>query len=88
MAQYFSYAEGGVVSPEFGRDNPSFIPISFNALKLLRHMQRSPFTQVESLKLEDALLLEAEHLLLGYITHILETHLQSVDFIRRVRRPL
>ena len=88
LAQYFSYAEGGVVSPEFGRDNPSFIPISFNALKLLRHMQRSPFTQVESLKLEDALLLEAEHLLLGYITHILETHLQSVDFIRRVRLPL
>jgi DNA repair protein RecO (recombination protein O) len=88
VAQFFSYADGGVVSPKFGQHSFNFIPISFNALKLLRHMQRSPFQQVASLRLEDSLLLEVEHLLLGYITHILETHLQSVDFIRRVRRPL
>lgn len=83
--QYFSFAEGGVVSPSAAQYAPSRLPISLDALKLLRHMQRSPFSQVASLRLPQPLHNEVERLLLGYITYLLERQLQSVDFIRRVR---
>ncbi len=55
------------------------------ALKLLRHMQRSPYSHVKSLTISIGLHDELEHLLQGYITYLLERKLQSVDFIRRVR---
>jgi DNA repair protein RecO (recombination protein O) len=83
--QFFSNAEGGVVSPEAAEHAPSLIPLSLNALKLLRHMQRSPYVMVSSLKIQPPLHTEVERILLGYITFTLERRLQSVDFIRRIR---
>lgn len=84
--QFFSYVEGGVVSPSAAKYAQGLVAISVNLLKLLRHMQRSEYDQVQSLKVDDGLLLEAERLLQGYITVILESRLKSVDFIRRLRR--
>lgn len=83
--QFFSYAEGGVVSPAGAKYGQAVVAISVNLLKLLRHMQRSDYHQVRSLKIDDYLLIEAERLLQGYITVILESRLKSVDFIRRLR---
>ncbi len=84
--QYFSFAEGGVVCPEYGASNPNLAGISFQSLKLLRHMQRSRYEQVGSLKIPQAVHNELEALLLGYITYTLEQQLQSAEFIRRLRR--
>lgn len=83
--QFFSYSEGGVVSPEAAKHGTSLIPVSLLTLKLLRHMQRSPYTQVKSLKITPQLHQEVERLMLGYITFLLERRLQSIDFIRRIR---
>ena len=83
--QFFSPAEGGVVSPTGARQTTNLIPISLSALKLLRHMQRSPYAQVYTLQISDSLHNEVERLLLGYIAYILESRLQSVNFIRRLR---
>lgn len=55
-------------------------------LKLLRHMQRSPYEQVSALRISESLHSDSERILLGYISSILERRLQSVDFIRRIRR--
>jgi DNA repair protein RecO (recombination protein O) len=88
-SQYFSFAEGGVVSPEGAGKNPNLPGLSYHALKLLRYLQRTPnYAQVRTLHIEDALHIEAEALLLGYITYTLERQLQSVEFIRRLRRKL
>jgi DNA repair protein RecO (recombination protein O) len=84
--QFFSYAEGGVVSPAGTQHAQGLVPISVNLLKLLRHMQRSEYSHVQSLKVDNSLMIEAERLLQGYITMILESRLKSVDFIRRLRR--
>jgi DNA repair protein RecO (recombination protein O) len=84
--QYFSYVEGGAVRPEHAMKTAAIVPVSMLALKLLRHMQRSPYDHVRSLKINMALHDEVERLLLGYITFLLEQKLQSVDFIRRIRR--
>jgi len=84
--QFFSYAQGGVICPQHAGRSQSSVPIPMMTLKLLRHMQRSPYHHVKSLDIPPALHDDAERILLGYITFLLERRLQSVDFIRRVRR--
>ena len=83
--QFFSYEDGGVVSPQAARHATGLVSVSMLTLKLLRHMQRSPFSQVESLNMPPYLHQSLERLMLGYIVNLLERRLQSVDFIRRVR---
>lgn len=84
--QFFSYALGGVVSPQYGHEGTALVPISMVTLKLLRHMQRSPYSHVKTLTITPTLHDDVERVLLGYITFMLERKLQSVDFIRRIRR--
>lgn len=84
--QFFSYALGGVVNPRFGHQGAGVVPVTMTALKLLRHMQRSPYSHVKALAVPPALHDDVERVLLGYITFLLERQLQSVEFIRRLRR--
>ena len=44
--QFFSFEEGGVVSPLAGENADGVMPISMVALKMLRHIQRSPFALI------------------------------------------
>lgn len=83
--QFFSYAEGGVVSPTGAKHATSLVSISVMLLKLLRFMQRSPYQQITALEISPQLHNDTERLMLGYITYLLERRLQSVDFIRRIR---
>lgn len=83
--QFFSYSDGGVVSPTAAKHTTSLTPITVNTLKLLRHLQRSSYPQVKSLQVSSLLHQDVERIMLGYITFTLERRLQSVDFIRRVR---
>jgi DNA repair protein RecO (recombination protein O) len=84
--QFFSYGEGGVICTRHVVKMGLVIPINLTTLKLLRHMQRSPFNQVRTLNVSPALHDDAERILLGYITHLLERRLQSVDFIRLLQK--
>jgi len=85
--QYFSFSEGGIVSPSAAQYASSITPISLDALKLLRHIQRSTYSHVRTLtNLSESLHNEIEKIMLGTITYLLESKLQSVDFIRRIRR--
>lgn len=83
--QFFSYAEGGVVCPQHAVKNTLLMPVSMVTLKLLRHLQRSTYPQIQSLKVAPMLHNDAERLMLGYISYLLERQLQSVDFLRLVR---
>lgn len=84
--QYFSFADGGVVAPGSQHLALATVPISLNALKVLRHMQRSSYEQVASLSIRPNLHADLERIMLGYIQYTLENRLQSVDFIQRLRR--
>jgi DNA repair protein RecO (recombination protein O) len=84
--QFFSYEMGGVVCPRHANPQMTLLPLSMNALKLLRHMQRSSYATVQALKLSMSIHDEAERALLGYLTYLLERKLQSVEFIKRIRR--
>jgi DNA repair protein RecO (recombination protein O) len=83
--QFFSFEEGGILSPPFAHLGGALTPVTLNGLKLLRHIQRSPFSHVQSLTLSNTLQNEVEKILLGYITYVLERRLESIEFIRRLR---
>ena len=87
-AQYFSYDEGGVVSRAAAQDDRAgLIELDYESLKLLRHLGRSGgYDRLAQLRLSRRQHAELERILLGYITHVLESKLQSVAFIRRLRR--
>lgn len=83
--QFFSFTEGGVVSPEGAPHTSGLIRLPVSTLKVMRHMQRSKYKQVARLTIPDDVHDDLERVVLGYIRFILENKLQSVDFIRRVR---
>jgi DNA repair protein RecO (recombination protein O) len=82
--QFFSSVQGGVVCPAHAHRSTSVTPVSMLTLKLLRHLQRSSYKQVKALKVSPQLHEDAERIMLGYITYILERKLQSVDFLRLI----
>jgi DNA repair protein RecO (recombination protein O) len=84
--QFFSAENGGGVCPACGAARPELLRLSLNALKLLRYLQTRPYSAVVALQVRPATLLECEHLLQTYLTHLLERQLKSVEFIKRLRR--
>lgn len=63
-------------------DAPTMVrPLSLNALKVLRFMQREPFTVVEKLPIGRKTHTELERLMHHYLTHLLERDLKSVEFL-------
>ena len=86
--QFFSYEEGGVVSRAGAAHTGSaLISLESDTLKLLRHLQRHAenYARVDSLRITPEQHSDAERVLLGYLTYLLESKLQSIDFIRRLR---
>lgn len=86
--QFFSYEEGGVVSQEGAAHSSGLVPLPMVTLKVLRHLQRSRYDEIATLTLSDALHSDLERVILGYISYVLESRLQSVAFIQRIRRLL
>lgn len=85
--QVFSFNEGGVICPQHApARHDGITPLPLATLKLLRHVQRSRYAQIRNLSLSAGLADDADRVLLGYMTVLLERRLQSVDFIRRLRQ--
>jgi DNA repair protein RecO (recombination protein O) len=84
--QYFSAEQGGVLCPRCGKNAPGARPISMNALRYLRHFQRSSFADAARAVIPPAANLEMENLIQHYITYLLERGLNTPAFVRRARR--
>ncbi|MBM4425699.1 MAG: DNA repair protein RecO [Chloroflexi bacterium] len=83
--QFFSFTAGGVICPRCGDGVPNLMRISLEALKYLRHFQRSSYRDASRAKPSFEVQKEAEVLMQGYFTHLLERELNSPGFIKRVR---
>jgi len=81
---YLSILEGGVFGPPAGRDRPDVEPIEPDVLKVLRHVQRQPWSGVRSLTLRPATMRRIENILHRMILTVLERQLKSVDFLRKL----
>jgi DNA repair protein RecO (recombination protein O) len=84
--QYFSASLGGALCPRCGRHTEGAQPISLNALRYLRHFQRSNYAEATRLRLNPALNRELENIVQHYMTYLLERGLNTPAFLRRLRK--
>lgn len=84
--QFFSFIAGGVICPRCGNGLPNLAGISLETLKYLRHFQRSSYKDASRANPgSDDVRKEAETLMQGYFTYLLERELNSPGFIKRVK---
>ena len=83
--QRFSSNAGGVICPRCGEGIPNLMKISIEALKYLRHFQRSGYRDAARARPSLEVQKEAEILMQEYFTYLLERQLNTPGFIKRVR---
>jgi len=83
--QFFSAAIGGVICPRCGAGLPGLWPLSVEALKYLRHFQRSSYGEAARAHPAPDTKKEIETLMQGYFTYLLERELKTPGFLRHVR---
>src|SRR6188508_3790549 len=80
----FSPAGGGVICPQCSHAALGARPLSSDALKVLRHLQRSALVGVLRLRLTPVVQREVERVLHAAVSTVLERELRSRDFLSEV----
>jgi DNA repair protein RecO (recombination protein O) len=83
--QFFSPSAGGVICPRCGQGLPGLWGISVEALKYLRHFQRSSYSEALRANPTPAVQKEVETLMQAYFTYLLERKLNTPGVIKRMR---
>jgi DNA repair protein RecO (recombination protein O) len=83
--QFFSFSAGGVICPRCGHGLPNLHDISMETLKYLRHFQRSSYAESTRARPSLEVRNEAEHLMQGYFTYLLERELNTPGFLKRIK---
>lgn len=83
--QFFSFTAGGVICPRCGQGLPNLKSISVDTLKYLRHFQRSSYAEASRARPSLDVQKEAESLMQGYFTYLLERELNTPGFLRKIR---
>jgi len=82
--QFFSFSAGGVICPRCGRGLPNLHEVSVDTLKYLRHFQRSSYADASRARPSPEVQSEAEGLMQGYFTYLLERELNTPGFLRKI----
>lgn len=99
VTNYLSIPEGGIYCPECaeqmgvgvqgGRnrdaDAASLEPIEPEVLKILRYLQRTPWSEASGQSVKTANMRRVDSILHRYAMVVLERQLRSVDFLRRMQ---
>lgn len=83
--QYFSFSSGGVICPRCGPGLPNVRNISVETLKYLRHFQRSSYAEASRARPSPEVQQEAEVLMQGYFTYLLERELNTPGFLKKIK---
>ena len=83
--QFFSFHAGGVICPRCGKGLPQLKPINVETLKYLRHFQRSNYRDAARARPNSEVQKEAEDLMQGYFTYLLERELNTPGFLKKIR---
>ena len=83
--QFFSFRAGGVICPRCGLGLPQLKPIKVETLKYLRHFQRSSYRDASRARPNSEVQTEAEGLMQGYFTYLLERELNTPGFLKKIR---
>jgi DNA repair protein RecO (recombination protein O) len=82
----WSAESGGVICPACARNIPLSQPLSLNALKLMRLLQKGSYADCARVKMSPALEMELERHLRQYLFYILERDVRSTRFLDTLRR--
>jgi len=82
--QFFSFSAGGAICPRCGRGLPNLHAISVDTLKYLRHFQRSSYADASRARPSLDVQKEAESLMQGYFTYLLERELNTPGFLKKI----
>ena len=83
--QFFSFNAGGVICPRCGQGLPNIKSISVDTLKYLRHFQRSSYADASRARPSLEVQQEAEVLMQGYFTYLLERELNTPGFLKKIK---
>ncbi len=83
--QFFSAEAGGVICPKCRPKSAGVRPISMDALRYMRHFQRSSYAEARRAVPAPLVSHELEGLMQYYLTYLLERGLNTPAFLRRVR---
>jgi DNA repair protein RecO (recombination protein O) len=83
--QFFSAEQGGVLCPNCGARTESARLISTDALRFMRHFQRSSYSQTLKVNPSQKTRLEIETLLHHYLTFLLERGLNTPEFQKQIQ---
>jgi len=82
--QYFSAALGGVVCPRCSHQTAGSRPVTMDALRYLRHLLRSNYTDARKAHPSVLVQREMDDLLQYYVGYLLERNLNSPRFLRDI----
>jgi DNA repair protein RecO (recombination protein O) len=83
---YFAPVAGGAVCPSCIPGMANTRVLTLNALKLLRLLQRGPYSEVRQVRVDPDLGEEVERHLRSYLICVLERDVNSAAFIERLRK--
>ncbi|HET9909735.1 MAG TPA: DNA repair protein RecO, partial [Anaerolineales bacterium] len=83
--QFFSFRAGGVICPRCGKGLPQLKSITVETLKYLRHFQRSNYRDSSRARPNGEVQKEAEDLMQGYFTYLLERELNTPGFLKKIK---
>lgn len=86
QSQFFSAMQGGVICPKCAHKGEDARMISMQALKYMRHFQRSTYQQAIAAEPDENVAEEVERVMHWYLTFLLERDLNSRHFIKEVAR--
>ena len=86
VLNFWSPAAGGVVGPECADDSLPLSPLSVNALKVLRVLQKASFSEAARIRLSPELMREIETSLEAQVHFVLEREVRSARFVETLRR--
>ncbi|GAB4525306.1 MAG: DNA repair protein RecO [Anaerolineales bacterium] len=85
--QFFSVLHGGVVCPAaHPPDSGALYPVSMDALRFLRHLQRSSYADARRADPAPQVWREMETLMEHYLTSLLERSLNVPAFLRKIKK--
>lgn len=82
---FFSVSGGGVLCPNCQYKEPQVHPLSLNALKVMRFLQKNDSSSAARLKITPRLSSELESLMREYVRHLLEREIESGRWIDKVK---
>jgi DNA repair protein RecO (recombination protein O) len=83
--QFFSFSAGGAICPRCGQGLRNLENISVEALRYLRHFQRSTYAEATRARPDLDVQKETEMLMQGYFTYLLERELNTPGFLKKIK---